>query len=70
VKGAGTIEAVDNGNAATVEPFHASQRKAFAGLALLIVRSRAGQPGAIHVTATSGGLAPATVDLTTMARER
>ena len=45
VTGAGTIAAVDNGNAATVEPFHADRRKAFNGLALLIVRSKQGQPG-------------------------
>lgn len=65
VTGAGTLEAVDNGNAASVEPFHASERKAFAGLALLIVRSAAGRPGAIHVGAASAGLAPASVDVTT-----
>ena len=63
VTGAGKIEAVDNGNAATVEPFHANQRKAFAGLALLIVRSKEGQAGAIHVNATSDGLIAASVDL-------
>ena len=39
------IEAVDNGNAASVEPFQADRRKAFNGLALLIVRSRAGEAG-------------------------
>jgi beta-galactosidase len=71
VTGAGKIEAVDNGNAATIEPFHANQRKAFAGLALLIVRSKAGQAGAIHVAATSDGLVAASVDLSTNpARER
>jgi beta-galactosidase len=64
VTGAGTIEAVDNGNAATVEPFHADQRKAFNGLALLIVRSKRGQAGAIHVTATSDGLTQASAELT------
>jgi beta-galactosidase len=63
VTGAGTIQAVDNGSAASEEPFHASQRKAFAGMALLIVRSRPGQAGTIHVTAASESLAPATVDL-------
>jgi beta-galactosidase len=57
VAGAGRIEAVDNGDAATVEAFHADQRHAFSGLALLIVRSRAGSSGAIHVTADSAQLA-------------
>ena len=63
VAGAGEVAAVDNGNAATVEPFHADHRKAFNGLALLIVRSRAGQPGAIEVTATSEGLSQDNVQL-------
>ena len=57
VTGVGTIAGVDNGNAATVEPFHADYRKAFNGLALLIVRSRQGQSGTIKVTATAEGLA-------------
>ena len=62
VEGAGTIAAVDNGNAATEESFQADHRKAFNGLALLIVRSKA-QGGKIHVTATSEGLAQATAEL-------
>jgi beta-galactosidase len=56
VNGAGRIEAVDNGSAATTESFQADHRKAFNGLALLIVRSRAGEGGEIRVTATSDGL--------------
>ncbi len=56
VDGAGSIAAVDNGNAATVEPFQADHRKAFRGMALLIVRSQAGGPGEIKVAATSDGL--------------
>ena len=63
VTGAGRIEAVDNGNAATVEPFQADHRKAFNGLALLIVRSNGAQ-GRIAVTATSEGLAQGTAEIT------
>jgi beta-galactosidase len=59
VEGAGRIAGVDNGNAATVEPFQADHRKAFSGLALLIVRSKRGETGPIRVTATSEGLAQA-----------
>jgi beta-galactosidase len=59
VEGAGRIAAVDNGNAASVEPFQADHRKAFSGLALLIVRSKRGETGEIRVTATSAGLAAA-----------
>jgi beta-galactosidase len=63
VTGAGEIAGVDNGNAATVEPFQADHRKAFSGMALLIVRSHAGQPGRIHVTASSAGLTGAALDI-------
>jgi beta-galactosidase len=62
VTGAGAIAAVDNGNAATVEPFQADYRKAFNGLALLIVRAK-DQPGPIHVAATSEGLAGAKAEI-------
>ncbi len=64
VEGAGKIEAVDNGNAASVEPFQADYRKAFNGLALLIVRPQAGRGGSIQVAATSDGLQSASVELT------
>ena len=57
VTGAGVIAAVDNGNAATEEQFQADHRKAFNGLALLIVRSKAGEAGKIRVVATAQGLA-------------
>ena len=63
VSGAGHIEAVDNGNAATVESFQADHRKAFHGLALLIVRSTPGQTGRIGVTATADGLGQGTAEI-------
>ncbi len=66
VTGAGRREAVDNGNAATTELFQADERKAFNGLALLIVRSKAGKPGTIQVTATSEGIPAATTTLATV----
>lgn len=70
VTGAGTIEAVDNGNAATTEPFQADYRKAFSGLALLIVRPSK-QPGEIRIEATSEGLksAEATIAAVVVAAE-
>ena len=67
VEGAGRREAVDNSNPATLEPFQADERKAFAGLALLIVRSAGGEPGPIRVTARSEGLESAETFLTTVA---
>ena len=54
--GPGKIAGVDNGNPATVEPFQADYRKAFNGLALVIVRSESGKPGRVKITATSEGL--------------
>jgi beta-galactosidase len=56
LEGPGRIAGVDNGNPATVEPFQADYRKAFNGLALLIVRSQSGNPGRVRITATSDGL--------------
>ena len=67
VSGAGRIEAVDNGNAATAEPFHADHRKAFNGLALLIVRSKSGASGPIAVAASGDGLTAGQVDITAQA---
>jgi beta-galactosidase len=64
VTGPGVIAAVDNGKAADDEPFQADHRKAFNGLALLVIRAQPGQAGKIHITATSEGLAQATVDVT------
>jgi beta-galactosidase len=62
VTGAGEIAAVDNGNAATTEAFHADHRKAFNGMALLILRSHS-DSGKIHVGATSDGLAQSQIDV-------
>jgi beta-galactosidase len=72
VSGAGDIAGVDNGNAATTEPFHADHRKAFNGLALLIVRSR-NDTGKIHIVASGDGLTSAQLDIrtqTSMARTK
>jgi beta-galactosidase len=63
IEGPGKIAAVDNGNAASTESFQASERKAFSGLCLLIVRSQRGQAGRIRITATSGNLELARTDL-------
>ena len=65
IAGPGTIAGVDNGNAATVEPFQASYRHAFNGLALLIVRSQAGQSGQLTIDATGEGLLQGTASVTT-----
>ena len=63
IDGPAEIIAVDNGDPTSFEPFQASKRNTFNGLALAIVRTRAGQGGTIRVTATTAGLPPATVTL-------
>ena len=63
VDGAARIAAVDNGNAATVESFHADHRRAFNGLALLIVRSQAHESGPVHVAASAQSLSGARLEL-------
>lgn len=54
---------LDNGNSISFEPFQASRRKAFNGLALVIVRAKPGKSGNIQLTATSEGLKPAEISL-------
>jgi beta-galactosidase len=66
IEGPGEIVAVDNGDATSFEPFQASQRAAYNGLALVIVRAKAG-PGQIVLKARSEGLAAAELVLTTTA---
>lgn len=56
VTGPAEIVAVDNGNAASTEPFQANYRKAFNGLCLLVVKSKKGAPGEITIEASGNGL--------------
>jgi beta-galactosidase len=64
LQGQGDIAAVDNGNAASTESFRADYRKAFNGLALLIVRSH-DQAGTVDVIATSDKLEKASFRIQT-----
>lgn len=63
ISGPGEIIAVDNGDPTSHAPFQARQHKAFNGMALAIVRTKAGEPGEITVRASSDGLEPAEVRL-------
>ncbi|MEO5714478.1 MAG: beta-galactosidase GalB [Luteolibacter sp.] len=63
VKGPGEIVATDNGNPTSLEPFPAHERKAFNGLCLVIVRSKAGQSGTIELVAESDSLQAASASL-------
>ena len=67
--GPAKIAGVDNGNPATVEPFQADHRKAFNGLALMILRSEAGKPGRVKITATADGLKSGEVSVTSVAKK-
>lgn len=63
VEGPAEIVAVDNGNPISFEPFQASERKAFNGLALVVLRTKAGEGGEIILRASSSGLAGAETNL-------
>ena len=65
VDGAGKIAGVDNGNAISLEPHKASERKAFNGMCLVVIQSN-GKSGTIKLKATSDGLTSA--DLTILAQ--
>ena len=66
VEGPAEVLATDNGDATSHVPFQSSVRPAFNGLALAIVRPNAGQSGTIRLRATSPGLAPAELMLTSV----
>ena len=55
--------ATDNGDQTDMTPFHSTGRKAFNGLALVIVRSGKGEKGTIILTAKSPGLKEAVVKI-------
>ncbi len=60
IEGEGKIIGVDNGDPTSHEPFQASQRKAFRGLCLAIVRASK-RAGSIRLKAHSAGLEPHTI---------
>ncbi|MBW6498973.1 MAG: DUF4982 domain-containing protein [Bacteroidales bacterium] len=62
LEGDGRIEAVDNGSQTSLEPFRATQRKAFNGKCLAIIRS-GNTSGELKLVATSPGLQAAEVTI-------
>ena len=62
VSGPGRILGLDSGNVMSTEPFQATERKAYQGRALAILRATAA--GKITLTAKAEGLPPASVELT------
>ena len=64
LRGPGEIVAVDNGDATSFESFQSKERKAYNGLCLVIVRTRAGQSGLIRLKAQAEGLSGAEISIT------
>jgi beta-galactosidase len=62
VEGAGVVAAVDSANSNSHEPYQASQRQAFQGTCLALIKANANR-GKIKVTATSTNLRSASVEL-------
>ncbi|CAN5460560.1 beta-galactosidase GalB [soil metagenome] len=56
ISGPGEIVAVDNGDATDHDSFHQTNRRAYNGMALVIVRSIKGKAGKISLKASSPGL--------------
>ncbi|MBN1507846.1 MAG: DUF4982 domain-containing protein [Sedimentisphaerales bacterium] len=56
IGGPAEIAGVGNGNPLSIEPFQADCRKLFYGKAMLILRTKEGQAGKVHVVGESGGL--------------
>jgi beta-galactosidase len=65
VSGAGTLAGVANGDPASHEPNVATQRKAFHGHAMVLVRS-GGHPGKIEIQARASGLPTVTISIPTL----
>ena len=61
VEGPGEIVSTDNGDPADFKEFPSLTRDAFSGLALAVVRSKAGEAGEITVSASAEGLEGAQV---------
>lgn len=64
LSGPGEIVTTDNGDPTDMTPFPSKDRKAFNGLALVIVRANSGGSGPITVTAAATGLQSGTILLT------
>lgn len=63
VEGAGVLEAVGNGNQASLESFKEDHIKAFSGMCLAIIRTTE-SAGTIKLTAISDGLEPSEISIT------
>jgi len=64
VSGPGEIVGVDNGDATSFESFLGKEHQAYNGLALVIIRSKAGEVGTIKLKAVSEGLTASSIEIT------
>ncbi|TNJ46574.1 DUF4982 domain-containing protein [Tamlana fucoidanivorans] len=64
IDGEATLAAVGNGDQTSLASFQANERKAFNGLCMLIIKSTENS-GIVKITASSEGLQPSTVNITT-----
>jgi beta-galactosidase len=69
ISGPGKIVATDNGDPTDFNIFSSHDRKAFSGLALVIVRGKPGQSGTIKLKAESDSLQSATITLQSVAEK-
>ncbi len=65
LEGPGIIAAVENGDNSSHEPFHATERHAFQGRCLAIIRARA-RSGGITITASAPNLVTSSVSIETV----
>jgi beta-galactosidase len=63
ITGPGKIVATDNGDATSFVPFQSTEREAFNGLVLAIVKVQKGATGSCVVTASSNGLSSGTISI-------
>lgn len=69
VEGPGAIVATDNGDPTDLTPFPSHERKAFNGLALVILRANPNEPGTIRLKMESEGLEGASLKLRSVAEK-
>ena len=65
LSGPGEIVGLDNGDATSFEPFQGDKHHAWNGKCLVIIRSKAGAPGVIQLSAAAEGLASVRIQIQT-----
>jgi len=63
ISGPGEIVATDNGDATSFESFQSHKKRAYNGMALVIIKAKKGMKGTIQVKAKSNGLEEASIKI-------